>query len=154
LNPIGQSLEDMQFAELAEQTRKEIATLFHIPAAYLNTSTGDSLTYANEASNDRQFHRLAVLPIAETIAKALSADPSLLPWNVMYAEFTYEAILRVDPKTQADYFQVLQTVLNLDPEYIATRLNIPKDALKPEPAKPEPVVPPADPAVPLRALNP
>ena len=134
-NRAGMNMEEMQFAQLAEQTRTEIAVLFNIPAAYLGASTGDSLTYTNEASNDRQFHRLAVLPIAETIAKALSSDPSLLPWNVMYAEFVYEAVMRADPTTQIEYLEKLQKMLNLDPEYIAARLNIPKDAIK----EPEPV---------------
>jgi HK97 family phage portal protein len=101
LNAIGQSLEDMQFAQLAEQTRTEIAVLFNIPPAYLGAKSGDSLTYATTESNQIQFAQMAVLPIADTIGKALSSDPGLLPWKVMFAEFTLESLIRADAKTRA-----------------------------------------------------
>jgi HK97 family phage portal protein len=132
---VSMSLEDMQFAELAEQTRTEIAVLFNIPPAYLGATTGDSLTYATTESNSIQFAQMAVLPVANKIAKALSSDPAILPWNVMYCEFVLEGLLRADMKTRMEYWKGMKEVLGLDPEYIAARENIPKDALK----KPEPV---------------
>lgn len=131
----GMTMEEMQFAQLAEQTRTEVAVLFNIPPAYLGATTGDSLTYATTESNQIQFGQMAVLPIADTIAKALSSDPSLLPWDVMYAEFVIEALFRADMKSRAEYWKTMKDVLGLDPEYIASRENIPRDALK----EPEPV---------------
>jgi HK97 family phage portal protein len=145
----GMNMEEMQFAELAEQTRTEIAVLFNIPPAYLGATTGDSLTYATTESNQIQFAQMAVLPIADTIAKALSSDPSLLPWNVMYAEFVLESLLRADMKSRAEYWKTMKDVLGLDPEYIASRENIPRDALK----EPEPIpVPPAENGPPPKPL--
>ena len=47
---VSMSLLDMQFSELAMQTRTEIAVLFNIPPAYLGGTTGDSLTYATTES--------------------------------------------------------------------------------------------------------
>jgi phage portal protein BeeE len=157
MHQIGQSMDDMQFAEMAEQTRAEIAVLFNIPPAFLAAKSGDSLTYATQLSNDIQFHRLAVLPLAGEIADTLSIDASLLPWNVMYAEFVYDAILRADPMTQAEYWEKLQKILRLRPEYIAARMNIPQDAIGPEPVAPPMVqadMAPASPSSQLRALNP
>jgi len=157
----GMSMEEMQFAQLAEQTRTEIAVLFNIPPAYLGATTGDSLTYATTESNQLQFAQMAVLPVADTIAKSLSSDPSLLPWNVMYAEFVIESMLKADMKSRAEYWEKMQKVLRLTPEYIASRENIPHEAIGPEPkpavAAPDGngVLPPAmqDQAARVRALN-
>lgn len=134
-NKAGFSLDEMQFAQLAEQTRTEIAVLFNVPPAYLGASTGDSLTYATTESNQIQFAQMAVLPIANTIAKAVSSDPAILPWNIMYCEFVLEGLLRADMKTRAEYWEKMKAVLNLDPKFIAARENIPQDALE-EPKEP------------------
>lgn len=129
-NKAGMSMEEMQFTQLAEQTRTEIAVLFHIPPAYLGAKTGDPLTYATTESNQIQFAQMAVLPIANMITKALSSDPAILPWNVMYCEFVLEGLLRADMKTRAEYWKTMKDVLNLDPKFIAARENIPQDALE------------------------
>lgn len=130
---LGGSLEEMQFAELAEQTRTEIAVLFNLPPAYLGASTGDSLTYATTESNQIQFVQMAVIPLATTIAKALSLDPAILPWNVMFAEFVVEGLLRADMKTRAEYWEKLIAMEVVSPEYVASRENLPKPP-RPKPA--------------------
>jgi HK97 family phage portal protein len=133
--PVGMSLEDMQFVEGAQLSRSDIATMFNLPAAYLNASSGDSLTYATTESNQIQFAQQAVAPLTNRIAKALSSDPGILPQNVMYAEFVLEGLLRADMKTRAEYWASMKTTLGLDPEFIASRENIPQSALvEPEPA--------------------
>ncbi len=139
--PVGMSLADMQFVENSQMSRADIATMFNLPASYLNASSGDSLTYATTESNQIQFAQMAIVPITNRIAKALTTDPSLLPWNVMYAEFVLEKLLRADMKTRAEYWASMKTTLGLDPEFIAARENIPQSALKePEPV-PAPLVP-------------
>jgi phage portal protein BeeE len=55
--PLSMPLADMQFVEIAELSRSEIAMLFKLPASYLNASTGDSLTYATVEGNQVQFAR-------------------------------------------------------------------------------------------------
>lgn len=151
----GMSLEDMQFMENAQLSRSDIATMFNLPASYLNASSGDSLTYATTESNQIQFAQMAVAPITNRIGRAISTDPEILPLNVMYAEFVLEGLLRADMKTRAEYWGMMKATLGLDPEYIAARENIPQAALKPPektPALPAPaedgapslqVVPPA-----------
>lgn len=138
----GMSLADMQFVEGAQLSRSDIATMFNLPASYLNASSGDSLTYATTESNQIQFAQMAVAPITNRIQKAISTDPEILPWNVMYAEFVLEGLLRADMKTRAEYWASMKTTLNLAPEYIAARENIPKSALEEPPeSAPEPVLP-------------
>jgi HK97 family phage portal protein len=146
--PIGMSMEDMQFVQAAQLSRSDVATLFNLPAAYLNASTGDSLTYATTESNQIQFATQAVSPLTNRIARALSLDPSILPWNVMYAEFVLEGLMRADMKTRAEYWEKLKAMGVVDAEYIASRENLPK------PPKQEPVALPAPIEQPqLRAVN-
>jgi HK97 family phage portal protein len=136
---IGMSLADMQFVENAQMSKADIATMFNLPASYLNASSGDSLTYATTESNQIQFGQMAVAPIAGRIASAVTNDPGILPQNVMYAEHVLEALYRADMKTRAEYWASMKATLNLDPAYIARRENIPVSALK----KPDPVPAPA-----------
>jgi phage portal protein BeeE len=123
------SLDDMQFVESAQLSRSDVATLFGLPASYLNASTGDSLTYATAESNQIQLAQMAVAPLADRIAKAVTTDPEILPQNVMYAEFVLEGLMRADMKTRAEYWASMKQTLGLDPEYIAARENIPQSAL-------------------------
>jgi HK97 family phage portal protein len=143
---VSMSLLDMQFAELAQQTRTEIAVLFNIPPAYLGGTTGDSLTYATTESNQIQFAQLAVAPLTTLIGKAISSDPALLPWNVMYAEFSLEGLYRADAKTRAEYWKAMKDLGVVDEAYIASRENLPK------PPKPKPVPVMQDPNAPPGAL--
>src|SRR5262245_1432332 len=140
-NSVGQNLDEMQFAELAQQTRTDIAVLFGVPPAYLGGTTGDSLTYATTESTQITFAQMAVAPFTTLIGKALSADPAILPWNVMFAEFVLEGLMRADMRTRSEYWKTMKDVLGLKPEYIASRENIPHDALeepKPVPAQLQP----------------
>lgn len=139
--PVGMSLADMQFVEGAQLSRSDIATMFNLPASYLNASSGDSLTYATTESNQIQFAQWAVAPLTNRIAKAVTNDPGILPQNVMYAEHTLEGLLRADMKTRAEYWSSMKATLGLDPEFIASRENIPQSALM-EP-EPPPVLPAA-----------
>lgn len=133
--PVGMSLADMQFVEGAQLSRSDIATMFNLPASYLNASSGDSLTYATTESNQIQFAQMAVAPMTTTIATALTNDPGILPQNVLYAEFVLEGLLRADMKTRAEYWASMKATLGLSPEFIAARENIPQSALE----EPEPV---------------
>jgi HK97 family phage portal protein len=134
---VGMSLADMQFVESAQLSRSDVATLFKLPASYLNASSGDSLTYATTESNQIQYAQQAVSPMTTRIGSALTNDPGVLPQNVMYAEHVLEGLLRADMKTRAEYWAAMKTTLGLSPEYIAARENIPQSAL----VEPAPVVP-------------
>jgi HK97 family phage portal protein len=150
---VGMSLADMQFVEGAQLSRADIATMFNLPASYLNASSGDSLTYATTESNQIQFAQMAIAPLTNRIAKAISNDPGILPQNVMYAEFVLEGLLRADMKTRAEYWASMKATLGLDPEFIASRENIPHSALvEPEPVVPVAVEPPEE-DVPVRPIR-
>jgi HK97 family phage portal protein len=140
--PVTMTLEDMQFVAQAELNRTDIAVLFNLPPAYLGGSTGDSLTYATTESNQIQFAQMAVAPLTDRIAKALSADPQILPWNVMYCEFVLEGLLRADMRTRAEYWGKLKEMGVVDEAYIAARENLPKPPKK----EPAPIPQPAPPA--------
>ena len=136
--PVSMTMEDMQFVEGAQLSRSEIAMMFDLPAAYLNASTGDSLTYATQESNQIQFAQMAIAPITNRIARAVSADPEILPWNVMYCSFVLEGLMRGDMKTRAEYWAVLKNLGVVDNKFIASRENLPEPP--PEPATPRPLV--------------
>jgi HK97 family phage portal protein len=131
---IGMSLEDMQFVESKRLSQIDIANLFNIPASRLNTSAGDSLTYSTQELNDIQFAKQTVAPITTNIASALTNDPAILPWNVMYAEFVLEGLMRADAKTRAEVWSQYHAMGVVDEQYIAARENLPKP-------KPKPVMP-------------
>jgi HK97 family phage portal protein len=135
---VQMSLEDMQFVQNAQLSRSEVAMIFDLPAAYLNASTGDSLTYATTESNQIQFATMAVSPLTNRIARALSTDPEILPWNVMYCDFVLEGLMRADMKTRAEYWTALKALNVVDEAYIASRENLP-------PPPPKPKVPPVPP---------
>src|SRR6266542_6121462 len=97
---------------------------------------GGSLEYSTEELNQVRLAR-AVVPYASRIAKTLSADPSILPLNVMFAEFTIESLMRPDMKTQAEWWKTLLDEGIVDPKFVAARLNLPE----PPKEKPQPIVP-------------
>lgn len=138
---ISMSLADMQFVEQSQLSRSDIATLFNLPASYLNASSGDSLTYATTESNQIQFAQMAVAPLTNRIQKALSADAGILPQNVMFCEFVIEGLLRADMKTRVEYWKALKDMGVVDEAYIASRENLPPPP-EPKPV-PAPLIPPA-----------
>lgn len=144
---VGMSLADMQFVENAQMSKADIATMFNLPASYLNASSGDSLTYATTESNQIQFGQMAVMPMTTRIGSAVTNDPSILPQNVMYAEHVFEGLFRADMKTRAEYWASMKTTLNLRPEFIAARENIPQSALD-EPPQPAEIPAASDTALP------
>lgn len=139
---VSMPLSDMEFVASKQLSATEIASIFHIPAAYLGGSTGDSLTYATTESNKTHFATFALAPIANGIAKALSADAGIFPQqNTFYAEFVMEGFLRADTQTRANYYTQA-----LDPEKgWMTRQEVrrlenraERDDEPPEPPQPEP----------------
>jgi HK97 family phage portal protein len=151
---IGMSLEDMQFVQQAQLSHTEVAVLFNLPPAYLGGSTGDSLTYATTESNQIQFAQMAVAPLTNRIAKTLSADPQILPWNVMYAEFVLEALMRADMKTRVEYWEKLLAMNVVSREFVAARESLPAPpAEKPPPPQLLPSLQDATPGAPNGALS-
>jgi hypothetical protein len=77
--------------------------------------------------------------------EAVSQDPSILPQNVMSAEFVLEAMMRADAKSRAKFYKIMSGVGAITPDEIRKRENMPalteaqKRELKPPaPAPPAP----------------
>lgn len=123
--PLSMPLTDMQFVEIAELSRSEIAMMFKLPASYLNASTGDSLTYATVEGNQVQFATNAVAPVTNTIQKAVSADSSIFPFSSWYGEFVLEGLMRGAHKDRAEFYKIMSDVKAMTVNEIRARENMP-----------------------------
>lgn len=118
-------LRDLQFVESQNLTATQIATLFGLPPNYLGGSSGDSLVYATVEMNQTHFALHAISPITNTIAEAVSNDPSILPQNVFDAEFTLEGMLRSDSESRANFYEKLVNLKVILPEEVRAKENWP-----------------------------
>jgi hypothetical protein len=103
------------------------------------------LTYATVEMNSTAIAVDAIAPMAKTISDAVSQDPSILPQNVMSAEFVLEAMMRADAKSRAEFYKIMSEVGAITKDEIRKRENMPalteaqKRELKPPaPAPPAP----------------
>jgi phage portal protein BeeE len=125
-----------EFVASQQLSATQVATLFHLPPAYLGGSTGDSLTYATVESNQIQFAQLAIAPVTNTIAKALSSDLTIFPFNAWYPEFVLEGLMRGDHAARAAFYQTMFGLVDekgrraLDVDEIRARENL-KPAVTP-----------------------
>lgn len=105
--PMTMPLNELDFVEAQKLTRSEVATMFGIPASFLNAETGDSLTYATVESNEIQLAQFGVTPWTNTIAKSLAADSGIFPQGVFYPEFILEGLMRGDAQARSAYYTTL-----------------------------------------------
>lgn len=139
--PIGSPLKDLEFVAAQNMTRTDIAVMFNLPPNVLGGSTGDSLTYATVEANQQAIAVNAVAPVTATIEDALSQDPSILPQNVMSAEFVLEAMMRADATSRAAFYKALSEVKAITADEIRKRESMPpltgaqKSELNPAPVQ-------------------
>lgn len=107
---VGSPLRDLEFVASQQMTRTDIAVMFKLPPNYLGGSSGDSLTYATVESNQLQFALHAIAPVTNAIAKALTADPSIMPQTIFEAEFSLEGMLRADTGARAEYYKTMGSI--------------------------------------------
>ena len=55
--PLGFTQDDSQFLQQREPSAREVARIFRVPAWAIDAPTGDSLTYANVAEQNRALAR-------------------------------------------------------------------------------------------------
>jgi HK97 family phage portal protein len=101
--PISFSADDSQFLQQRELSTREIARIFRVPAWSIDGATGDSLTYANVAEQNRALVTHSLRPWIVRIERALSSDSDLCPGNT-YVQFDLDGLLRADAKTRADTY--------------------------------------------------
>ncbi len=165
---IGSPLGDLQFVESQNLSRTDIAVMFKLPPNYLGGSSGDSLTYSTVESNSTHFAMHAIAPVTNTIGKAVSNDPELLPQQVFEAEFELKALMRGTTTDRVAYYQAMKAMGAMTVDEIRREENMPalSDAQKEELNPPAPTPPsvidgtavednaPQDqPALPLRAVQ-
>lgn len=124
-HPLTAPLADMQFIEAIQASKTTIATIFHLPPAYLGGSIGDSLTYQTVEGNQIQFARQAITPVTTNIQKFLGADRGVFPFSAWYPEFALEALLRGDSGARADYYVKMAGIGAILPDEIRGLENMP-----------------------------
>jgi len=101
--PISISQDDSQFLQQRELSAREVARIFRVPAWAIDAPTGDSLTYANTAQQNRALVDHSLRPWLVRIERAISGDPDLCPGGT-YLEFELDGLLRGDSATRADVY--------------------------------------------------
>jgi HK97 family phage portal protein len=113
-NPLSAPLEDMQFVEAQQMSKRTIASMYGLPPAYLGGATGDSLTYQTVESNQIQLARMAISPVTTNIQKFLSFDPGIFPFSSWYGEFVLEGLLRADSTARSTYYKSMFEIVDAD----------------------------------------
>jgi HK97 family phage portal protein len=101
--PVAFSADDSQFLQQRELSAREVARIMRVPAWAIDAPTGDSLTYANVADQNRALATHSLRPVATRIEKAISNDLTLCPGGT-YVAFDFDALMRAAPEQRADQF--------------------------------------------------
>jgi HK97 family phage portal protein len=108
---VSMPLSDLEFVASKQLTATKVATMLHLPPAYLGGSSGDSLTYSTVESNKTHFATFAVAPWTSAIDKTISQSPAIFPQqNTFYAEHTLAGLLRADTKTRAEFYKTMSDI--------------------------------------------
>jgi HK97 family phage portal protein len=150
---ISMPMSDMEFVAAQQLSRTDIAVMFKLPPSYLGGSTGDSLTYATVEANQIQFAQNAVAPWANTIAKAVGADPGIFPFQSWYPEFVLEGLMRGDHNARAGFYTAMFNLKDdegrraMSVDEIRAKENMSPAETPPQPT-PQPAPPQPNPAPP------
>jgi HK97 family phage portal protein len=101
--PIAFSADDSQFLQQRELSAREVARIFRCPAWAIDAPTGDSLTYANVAEQNRALIDHSLRPWTVRIERAISNDSDLCPGST-YVEFSLDGLLRGDSSARAEVY--------------------------------------------------
>jgi hypothetical protein len=137
-------MKDLEFVAAQNMTRTDIAVMFNLPPNKLGGSSGDSLDVRDGRDEPDRGRGRRDRADREDDRDAVSQDPSILPQNVMSAEFVLEAMMRADAKSRASSTRSRREWA-ITPDEIRKRENMPaltaaqKRELKPPaPAPPAP----------------
>lgn len=101
--PVGFSADDSQFLQQRELSAREVARCFRVPAWVIDAPTGDSLTYANVAEQNRALATHSLRPWATRIERAISNDTDLCPGGT-YVQFDFDGLLRAASEQRATQY--------------------------------------------------
>lgn len=121
-HPVASAERDAQFLQTQQMTEVDIARFFGVPGDVIDVMTNASnVTYANVVERNLQFLILNLQPVITRREEALSrllAAPRFVKLNT-------SAILRMDPKTQAEVFQIEIASKTRTPDEVREKLNLP-----------------------------
>jgi HK97 family phage portal protein len=123
--PLTAPLEDMQFVESQQMSKRTIASIFKLPVSYLGGSTGDSLTYQTVESNKIQLATMAIAPVTVNMQKFLGFDRGIFPFSSWYPEFSLEGLMRGDSKARGEFYKALSDVKAILPDEVRALENMP-----------------------------
>jgi hypothetical protein len=137
----GPSPKDLALADLWQQVMIGIANGLGVDPEDIGVST-TSRTYQNEDARRRDKINRMLAPYMSAITDRLSmGDVTRRGYTVRFDLTDY---LKADPAGRVAYYQAMQTLIGLKPEWIAQQEGIPLNALDPiTPAAPAPAVPAA-----------
>lgn len=102
--PIAFSAGDSEFLGQRELSAREVARCFRVPAWSIDAPTGDSLTYANVAEQNRALVTHSLRPWIVRLERAISNDFDLCPGGT-YVQFDLDGLLRADAATRAGIYE-------------------------------------------------
>jgi HK97 family phage portal protein len=141
---IGSPMRDLEFVASQNLSRTDIAVMFKLPPNFLGGSSGDSLTYATVEMNQQHFALHAIAPWTNTIAEALTQDPSIMPQSVHNAEFVLEGMLKADAKSRSEFYTAMTSMKAMTVNEVRAKENLPPlpggDTIQKDPAPPAPGV--------------
>lgn len=97
-------LKDSEFLAQRELAAREVARVFNLPPWALGASSGDALTYANVAMQNRYLVDHSLRPWITRIERAFSNDTDLCPGGT-YLVLDTDGLLRADPEARATYYE-------------------------------------------------
>jgi HK97 family phage portal protein len=130
-------MADLQFVESSQMSKTQIANIFKLPPSYIGGSVGDSLTYATVESNRIWLATQTLSPLCDNVAKFLSRDMSLFPFQSWHASFDMSELLRGDSAARANYYEKGLKNGWLDVDEVRQAEHLPPKAEVPPPPPPE-----------------
>jgi HK97 family phage portal protein len=92
---IDPPLREQEFIAQRELSAREVARVMRVPAWAIDAPTGDSLTYANVAQQNRHLLDHSLRPWLVRIERAITNDSDLCPGST-YLSFDDTALTRLD----------------------------------------------------------
>lgn len=122
---IGLPMKDAEFVARRNASVSEVARWFLMsPEMIGGTREGSSLTYSTVEGEAIRFLTFTLNRWLVRIEQGLKRDPDLFADDA-YPEFTREAVLRLDAKARAEFYERMHRIGAISPNEIRDRENMP-----------------------------
>lgn len=122
--PIEMKNSDAQWIESRKLNREEIATLFGVPVSMLNDATNTA--FGNLEQKEQSFYSNTVLPIITLCEERFYLNFLLTEkqQDEISIKFNYNALMRADTKTRAEYFKAMHGISSINANQIRNHENM------------------------------